>query len=162
MRHVSRTHRVALVWLFDRTNMEPKIQIKYVDTKNQHADIFNRRKFLQRSVESPCTFVQHHEFSDFSRSHFQKFLSHSRERLSNGIAIGTMSKRGQDASSSDGSPLAKARPTIFVTCSQCKEDISKQRLGSMVNPETINRKELSKSLETEWQMITILVLNILK
>ena len=35
MRHVSRTHRVALDWLFDRINLEPKIQIKYVDAKNQ-------------------------------------------------------------------------------------------------------------------------------
>ena len=34
MRHVSRTHRVALDWLFDRLNLDPKIQIKYMDTKN--------------------------------------------------------------------------------------------------------------------------------
>ena len=33
MRHVSRTHRVAFDWLFDRINLEPKIQIIYVDTK---------------------------------------------------------------------------------------------------------------------------------
>ena len=39
MRHVSRTHRVALDWLFDRINLDPKIQIKYIDTKNQLADI---------------------------------------------------------------------------------------------------------------------------
>ena len=39
MRHVSRTHRVALDWLFDRVNLDPKIQIKYIDTKNQLADI---------------------------------------------------------------------------------------------------------------------------
>ena len=26
MRHVSRTHRVALDWLFDRINLDPKIQ----------------------------------------------------------------------------------------------------------------------------------------
>ena len=32
-RHVSRTHRVALAWLFDRINLDPKIQIKYIDTK---------------------------------------------------------------------------------------------------------------------------------
>ena len=35
MRHVSRTHRVALGWLFDRISVDPKIQIKYIDTKNQ-------------------------------------------------------------------------------------------------------------------------------
>ena len=32
MRHVSRTHRVALDWLFDRINLDSKIQIKYIDT----------------------------------------------------------------------------------------------------------------------------------
>ena len=45
MRHVSRTHRVALDWLFDPINLDPKIQIKYIDAKNQLADIFNQRKF---------------------------------------------------------------------------------------------------------------------
>ena len=28
MRHVSRTHRVALDWLFDRINLDSKIQVK--------------------------------------------------------------------------------------------------------------------------------------
>ena len=42
MRHVSRTHRVALDWLFDRFNLDPKIQIKYIDTKNQLADILTK------------------------------------------------------------------------------------------------------------------------
>ena len=45
MRHVSRTHRVALDWLVDRINMEPKIQIKNVDTKNQLADILTKGSF---------------------------------------------------------------------------------------------------------------------
>ena len=39
MRHVSRSHRVALDWLFDRINLDPKNQIKYIDTKNQLTDI---------------------------------------------------------------------------------------------------------------------------
>ena len=39
MRHVSRTHRIALDWLFDRINLDSKIQIKYIDTKNQLAGI---------------------------------------------------------------------------------------------------------------------------
>ena len=45
MRRVSRTHRVALDWLFDRINLDPKVQIKYVDSKNQIADIFNKGQF---------------------------------------------------------------------------------------------------------------------
>ena len=47
MRHVSRTHRVALDWLFDRINLDSKIQIKYVDTKNQLADILTKRNFTR-------------------------------------------------------------------------------------------------------------------
>ena len=47
MRHVSRTHRVALDWLFDRINWDPKIQIKYVDTKQQLADILTKGNFTR-------------------------------------------------------------------------------------------------------------------
>ena len=39
VRHVSRTHRVALDWLFGRINLDPKIQIRYVDTNHQLADM---------------------------------------------------------------------------------------------------------------------------
>ena len=41
-RHVPRTHRVALDWLFDRINLDPKIQIKYIDTKNQLTEILTK------------------------------------------------------------------------------------------------------------------------
>ena len=49
MRHVSRTHRVALDWLFDRINLDSKIQIKYIDTKNQLADILTKGKLYVMS-----------------------------------------------------------------------------------------------------------------
>ena len=42
MRHESRTHRVALDWLFDRINVDPKIQ-NNVDTKNPLADMLTKR-----------------------------------------------------------------------------------------------------------------------
>ena len=45
MRHVYRAHRVALDWLFDQINLDPKIQIKYIDTKYQLADNANQGKF---------------------------------------------------------------------------------------------------------------------
>ena len=45
MRHVSRTHRVALDWLFDRINLDPKIQIKYIDTKNPTRRHLDQREF---------------------------------------------------------------------------------------------------------------------
>ena len=47
LRHVSRTHRVALDWLFDRINLDSKIQIKYIDTKNQLADILTKGNFTR-------------------------------------------------------------------------------------------------------------------
>ena len=47
MRHVSRTHRVALGWLFDRINLDPNIQVKYIDTKNQLADILTKGNFTR-------------------------------------------------------------------------------------------------------------------
>ena len=43
--------------------------------------------------------------------------------------IGAMSKRGQDTTSSDRSPVAKARPTNLVMHGQCKEDVSSGQSG---------------------------------
>ena len=42
LRNVSRTHRVALDWIFDMINLDPKIQIRCVDSKNQLADILTK------------------------------------------------------------------------------------------------------------------------
>ena len=47
MRHVSRTRRVALDQLFDRINLDSKIQIKYIDTKNQLADSLTKGSFTR-------------------------------------------------------------------------------------------------------------------
>ena len=47
VRHVSRTHRVAHDWLFDRINLDSKIQIKYIDTKNQLAAILTEGNFTR-------------------------------------------------------------------------------------------------------------------
>ena len=62
MRHVSRTHRVALDWLFDRINLDSKIQIKYIDTKNQLADILTKGSFTRDEWN--------HLLSLFNISHF--------------------------------------------------------------------------------------------
>ena len=66
MRHVSRTHRVALDWLFDRINLDPKIQIKYVDTKNQLADILTKGNFTRDEWNHLFVFVQHWPFQFYS------------------------------------------------------------------------------------------------
>ena len=46
MRHVSRTHRVALDWLLDQINLDPKIQITHIDTKHQLADFLTKGNFI--------------------------------------------------------------------------------------------------------------------
>ena len=56
MRHVSRTHRGALDWLFDRINLDSKIQIKYIDIKNQLADILTKGNLTRESL---VVLVQH-------------------------------------------------------------------------------------------------------
>ena len=61
MRHVSRTHRIALDWLFDRINLDTKIQIKYIDTKNQLADMLTKGNFT-RDEWNHFVFVQHQPF----------------------------------------------------------------------------------------------------
>ena len=47
MRHVSRTHGVALDWLLDRINLDSKIQIRCIDTKHQLADILTKGNFTR-------------------------------------------------------------------------------------------------------------------
>ena len=47
MTHVSRTHRFALDWLFDRINLDSNIQIRYIDTKHQLADILTKGNFTR-------------------------------------------------------------------------------------------------------------------
>ena len=47
LRHVSRTHQVELDWLFDRINLDLKIRIRYVNSKNQLADISTKRHFTR-------------------------------------------------------------------------------------------------------------------
>ena len=87
MRHVSRTHKVALDWLFDRIKCNKhKIQIKYVDTKDQLADIPTKGSFTRDEWNHFLRLLHIMNFSMFSCSHF--FLSNRKQSA--------MSKRGQE------------------------------------------------------------------
>ena len=66
MRHVSRTHRVALDWLFGRINLDPKIQIKYIDTKNQLADILTKGNFTRDEWNHLLNLFWHQPFQLYS------------------------------------------------------------------------------------------------
>ena len=45
LRHVGRTHRVDLDWLFDRISKDPNCFVKWVGTKEQLADILTKGSF---------------------------------------------------------------------------------------------------------------------
>ena len=66
MRHVSRTHRVALDWLFDRINLDPQIQIKYIDTTNQLADILTKGNFTRDGWNHLLCFFNNSHFSSIN------------------------------------------------------------------------------------------------
>ena len=111
MIHVSRTHRIALDRLFDRINLEPKIQFNFVNTKNQLADILTKGCFSKDEWNHILCLFNIMCFPTYSGSrNLKSSFSQTRER----VVIGAISKRGQDANSSDGSPMAKARPTNLV------------------------------------------------
>ena len=92
MRHVSRTHRVALDWLFGRINLDPKIQIKYIDTKNQLADMLTKGNFTR------CEW--NHVLCLFNISHFSS---------TNNLEL--MSKRTPEESGEER-VTAKSRPMM--------------------------------------------------
>ena len=95
MRHVSRTHRVTLDWLFDRINLDPKIQIKYIDTKNHLADILTKGNFTRDEWN--------HLLTLFIISHF-----------SSTACIAAVAKRAQQESG-EGRVTAKSRPMMNLT-----------------------------------------------
>ena len=92
MRHVSRTHKIALDWLFDRINLDSKIQIKYIDTKHQLADILTKGNFTRDEWN--------HLLSLFNISHF-----------SSTVCSAAMAKRIQQESGEER-VTAKSRPMM--------------------------------------------------
>ena len=135
MTHVSRTHRGALDWLLDMINLETKIQIKYVDTRNQLAYILT--KGTSRNEWNQLLRLFNIDFSMFSCSFSDDFLSD--DQVGKHCA---MSKRGQEATSNEGSPMVKARPCLVARDSR-SEVISSGSLGSLVNlGECDERKEV--------------------
>ena len=92
MRHVSRTHRVALDWLFDRINLDPKIQIKYIDTKKP------TRRYTDKG--------------NFTRDKWNHLLCMSNiSHFSFTVCSDTMAKRSQQDSGEER-VTAKSRPLM--------------------------------------------------
>ena len=84
--------RVALDWLFDRNDLDPKIQIKYIDTKHQVADILKKGNFTRDEWN--------HLLCLFNISHF-----------SSTVCSAAMAKRSQQDSGEER-VTAKSRPLM--------------------------------------------------
>ena len=103
MRHVSRTHRVALDWLFDRRNLDTKVQIKYIYTKNQLADILTKGHYTRDEWN--------HLLNLFNISHF-----------SSTVCSDTMAKRSQQV----------WRRTSHSKIETCDESYCEDAIGRVV------------------------------
>ena len=130
MRHVSRTHRVALDWLFDRINLDPKIQIKFFDTKNQLADILTKGNFTRDE--------RNHLLCLFNISHF-----------SSAECSEVMSKRTQKDSGEER-VTAKSKPMMNLV-SRCSErtPVVLSFTASESPGETRHESQTPLSLQTE-------------
>ena len=102
---VSRTHRVALDWLFDRIHLEPKIHIKYVDTKNQLADMLTKESFSRDEWNHLLRLFNIMNFSMYLQPLAIFFVIRSESS--------DTSKRGQDATSQWRFTNGKAKTNSF-------------------------------------------------
>ena len=86
---------LLLIGLFDRINLDSKIQIKYIDTKNQLADILTKGNFTRDELN--------HLLTLFNISHFSSIA-----------CLAAMAKRAQQ-DSGEGRVTAKSRPMMNLT-----------------------------------------------
>ena len=93
MRHVCRTHRVALDWLFDRIDLDSKIQTKYIDTPKTNSLTFLTKGNFTRDEWN-------HLLCLFNISHFSPT-----------VCSDAMAKRSQQ-DSGEGQVTAKSRPMM--------------------------------------------------
>ena len=108
MRHVSRTHRVTLDWLFVRINLDPKTQVRYIDTKHQVADMLTK--------------------GNFTRDEWNNLLRlFNISRTSSASCSRSMSKRIQEQKEEDRI-VAKSRPMVMNLASTVSTSSSSANL----------------------------------
>ena len=125
MRHVSKTHRVALEWLFDRMNLDPKIQNRYIDTKHQLADMLTKGNFTRDDWNKLLyqSFQLHLQYFEFQLDKLLRNGEHPKEEervvsqsrptamnLSSFIATSSSTESSSMASTSPGMPIASGKP----------------------------------------------------
>ena len=152
MRHVSRTHRVALDWLFDRINLDSKIQIKYIDTKNQLADILTKGNFTHDEWNHLlCLF----DISHFSSTNCLEVMSKRTQKESGEERVTTKSKPMMNLVSR----CSERNPNVLA--STASESPGKTRHESQfpLSPQTVQHKRSVRpvvyaysSSDSEWNV----------
>ena len=115
------TELVAVYWLFDRINQDRKIQIKYIDTKNQLADILTKGNFTRDEWN--------HLLCLFNISHF------SSTDCSEVMSKGTQKDSGEKRVTAESKPMMNlvsrcSERTPDVLASTASESPVKTRHGS--------------------------------
>ena len=124
VRNASRTHRVALDWMFDKINLDPKIQIKFIDTKNQLADTLTKRNFTRDEWN--------HLMCLFNISHFSSINS-----------LEAMSKRTQEDAGEER-VTAKSKPMMNLVSRYSARDPNV--LASTASESLVNTKSESQNV----------------
>ena len=103
-----------LIWLFDRINLDPKIQIRYIDTKHQMADMLTKGHFTRDEWNNLLCLFNISHFSSLCCAKNLSLLSCITER---------MAKRMQEQS--EGNRIvAKSRPTVMNLTSSVAKSCS--------------------------------------
>ena len=151
MRHVSRTHRVTLDWLFDRINLDPRFPIKFIDTKNQLADMLTKGNFTRDEWN--------HLLCLFNISHF------SSTNCSEVMSKRTQKDSGEETVTAKSKPMTnlvsrcRARDPTVLASTACenpvntKSESQKVPLSSLNVQQTGTGKPLmlaSSSNSSEW------------
>ena len=158
MRHVSRTHRVALDWLSDKINLDSKIQIKYVDTKHQLAGILTKGHFTRDEWNNVLYLFNTSNFSslccaqNFSLTSCTRTIAermHEQERDNRIVAKSKPTTRNlavsvSTSSSTVNSPIASKSPGILKA--PCRTDGSSSR-----KPDARNSSHDAASSSQGWQ-----------
>ena len=113
MRHVSRTHRVALDWFFDRIVPDPQIQIRYIDTKHQLADMLTKGNFTRDEWGNLLHLFNSSHFS--FHCHAQRIQEQKEDRIvakSNPMVMNLTSTVSTSSSSVDH-PIPSRSPEIL-------------------------------------------------
>ena len=98
--------RLIVVWQNQSGTKDPNQICKHQKSTCRHA---NQSKFHAWRVEPSSSFVQHHEFLDVLLAAISAIFFWSDRKAERHV------KRGQETSSSEGSPMAEPKPTVQAT-----------------------------------------------